>query len=482
MVGILADSQKYDYMGVLICLRNTMTSLQTYLSVLLPFLLFPTSNASYDFTKSIHNHKNAGIGCNMNGQVLNAITVEEKPFVIYNSGCINASPTNNNSYIDVSNCIYGWVVDVVMALEKNCNFTLKSFTMENLTYGDVIEAEDGTFLKSGLFAQIEKFDMILGAPYITIPRMKELNYITDLGFDRMAIFIKNDIGEQNDWWMYGKIFSIEVWLVLFGIALFPSLLISTKDFLLHDEKLGSVGEIVSKFMSSFALNFGGNFFHSRNRALVLIAHLSYGIIIWIFFRGSLTSKLTSRSYNYPFTTLEELSGTHYSLLTMNKDSKAANDFLNAPQHSVYHKILKNNMDDGSSFVGVEDAFQKMFEKPLVATYFYEQVGSHSLAKRRLFCETLIPWRSLIHFPYSVAFNKDFKFFESINLAVHKLKESGLVKRYIAKYDKVVPQKCVKNEEVTIGYEKTFPLFIFLFSAMCVSVLYMFIVEILFKKK
>ena len=179
MVGILADSQKYDYMGVLICLRNTMTSLQTYLSVLLPFLLFPTSNASYDFTKSIHNHKNAGIGCNMNGQVMNAITVEEKPFVIYNSDCINASPTNNNSYIDVSNCIYGWVVDVVMALEKNCNFTLKSFTMENLTYGDVVEAEDGTLIKSGLFAHIEKFDMILGAPYITIPRMKELNYITD---------------------------------------------------------------------------------------------------------------------------------------------------------------------------------------------------------------------------------------------------------------------------------------------------------------
>ena len=166
-------------MSVLPLVRNTMATLQTSFSALLAFLLLSTSNASYDFTKSTHNHKNAGIGCNMNGQVMNAITVEEKPFVIYNSGCINALPTNNNSYIDVSNCIYGWVVDVVMALEKNCNFTLKSFTMENLTYGDVVEAEDGTLIKSGLFAHIEKFDMILGAPYITIPRMKELNYITD---------------------------------------------------------------------------------------------------------------------------------------------------------------------------------------------------------------------------------------------------------------------------------------------------------------
>ena len=459
-----------------------MTTLRNFLTVLLPLLYFPASNAFYDLRKSIHNHRKDGIGCNMNGQVINAITVEEEPFVIYNSSCKDALQTQNNPYIDVSNCIYGWVVDVVMAMEKNCNFTLKSFTIANLTFGDVTEAEDGTLIKSGLFDQIKKFDMILGASFITIHRKKELNYFTDLGFDRMAIFIKNDIGEQNDWWIYGKIFSIEVWLALLGIALFPSLLISTKDFLLYGEKVNSFGEIVSKFMSSFALNFGGNFFHSRNRPLALVAHLSYGIIIWIFFRGSLTSKLTSRSYNYPFSTLEELSRSHYSLLTMNKDSKAANDFLNAPQNSVHYKILKNNMKDDSSFIGVEDAFQKMFDKPFIATYFYEQVGRHSLAKKKLFCETLIPWKSLIHFPYSVAFNKDFKFFESLNIAVHKLKDSGLLKRYIAKYDTIVPQECVKNQEVTIGYEKVFPLFLFLFSAMCASILYMFIVEILLQKK
>ena len=144
MVGILADSQKYDYMGVLICLRNTMTSLQTYLSVLLPFLLFPTSNASYDFTKSINNHKNAGIGCNMNGQVLNAITVEEKPFVIYNSGCINASPTNNNSYIDVSNCIYGWVLGKVLYNNRTSHHShyLKSLLWPKIWQSTCISAAE----------------------------------------------------------------------------------------------------------------------------------------------------------------------------------------------------------------------------------------------------------------------------------------------------------------------------------------------------
>ena len=457
--------------------------MKTLQATLIQTLLLPFTNALFhDFRKVSDGQRKTVEHCNLHGQIVKAITVEEEPFVVFNSTCIDTSHISKNSHIDVTRCVHGWVVEVVKALGNNCNFTLQAYTLSNLTYGDVMETEDGTLAQTGLFAEIEKFDIILGASFITIPRLKVVNYFTDLGFDRMAIFIKNDIGEQEEWWMYVRIFSSEVWLALLSIALIPSILVSIKDSLLHGERVKSISQIGIQFISSFALNFGGNFFDSRNRGLILVSHLSYGIIIWIFFRGSLTSKLTSRIYNYPFTTLEELSNTDYSLFTLNRNTKAANDFLNAPQGSVYHRILENNIDLDKAFIGVEKSFKAMFETSMAATYSYEQVGSHALAKKKQFCETLIPWKSQIRFPYSIAVNIKFKFYDQLNLTVQKLKESGSLKRLIAKYDRMIQNNCMREEEVTIGYEKVFPLFIVLSFGMLGSLLYMFMAEMVCQKK
>ena len=80
--------------------------------------------------------------------------------------------------------------------------------------------------------------MILHAVFITLPRLDIVRFLYPLGHDRMAIFIQNDVGQQNNWSMYTRIFSFEVWMTLLATLLFPTILISLKIFLSIRTKSG----------------------------------------------------------------------------------------------------------------------------------------------------------------------------------------------------------------------------------------------------
>ena len=148
---------------------------------MIQILVIPLTNTLFhDFRKVSDGQRKTVKHCDLYGQIVKAITVEEEPFVVFNSTCMDTLPISNKSHINVTRCVHGWVVEVVKALENNCNFTLQAYTLSNLTYGDVLETEDGTLAQTGLFAEIEKFDMILGASFITIPTLKVVNYFTDL--------------------------------------------------------------------------------------------------------------------------------------------------------------------------------------------------------------------------------------------------------------------------------------------------------------
>ena len=417
-----------------------------------------------------------GSNCDMKKRVLRAITLEEGPHVIYNTSCIGNLPQSNSTYIEITNCIYGWMVDFFLVLEKHCNFKLQVFeSKRDIPYGDVVKIQEEGYNLSGMFAEIANFDMILGATLITLERAEVVNYLYPLVETRMVIFIKNDLDHQNQWLMYCEIFTLEVWVTILAIATLPTFLSALHDVFVFDKTPLSFKGMARKFVASFAYYFGGTFLDRRHRVLILICHLSYGMIIWIFFRGSLTSKLTERAYKYPFASLEELSTTNYWLLTARKDTKVANHFLNAIQNSSREKVWLNNMNH-NSFIGLKIAAENIFEDSTTALYYYEMEGSYHLAMQNKFCKSLIPWKNDKKLLYSVSVNKNFSNFDSINMLAKRMKQSGTIQKFLYKHQ-IVPDTCQEEKHFEIGYEKVFPLFLILIAAMIISILYMLIIEL-----
>ena len=77
--------------------------------------------------------------CDFNGKTLNAITVEEKPYIIFNQSCMVNLNSTSEGFIKVTSCIDGWIMDTANILAQKCNFTLDIFTKEGMIFGDAIE-------------------------------------------------------------------------------------------------------------------------------------------------------------------------------------------------------------------------------------------------------------------------------------------------------------------------------------------------------
>ena len=62
------------------------------------------------------------------------------------------------------------------------------------------------------------------------------------------------------------------------------------------------------------------------------------------------------------------------------------------------------------------------------------------------------------------------------MVAKRMKGSGMIQKLYARY-KIVPVECKMEEEtVEMGYEKVFPLFLFLMGAMIISFLCMVVIE------
>ena len=430
-------------------------------------------------------------GCDLKNRVVTAITFEEGPHVFYNHSCIDGLPVSDSSYSEVTHCITGWLVDFFHVLEKHCNFELRVKALKkNIPFGDVVKEKDGGYHTTGYFDEIQHFDCILAATLITEDRSKIVNYLYPLLETKTAIFISKDkLSQQFDWWMYFEVFSPKDWAIILSVAILPTILSVIHKKLALNEKPTFL-DVGSLYVASLGVHFGGDFLDKRNRVLVLICHLPYGILIWIYYQATLTSKLTERAYDYPFETLGELSSTNYKLLTDSNTSFGANNFIHAIQNTPQEKVYQNNMGE-DSFIGKTEAANKMFAEKSTAWYFYELEAAYHLAMQNKFCKALIPWKSDTKLLYSVGFNKNFTYLDDINMVAMRMKQSGMIQKFFFQHD-IVPENCEEKEKeelgtesaiilrLGLGKEKMLPLFAFLFGAMVISFLYMVAVEFAFK--
>ena len=422
----------------------------------------------------------SNFNCNMNGTKIRAITVMEGPHVMYDNACLNASKPAYETYLDISTCAKGWMVEFMHIITENCNGSLQLLKPRyHESLGDVVFSINGKLKSMGLYADIDKFDMILSASVITEARARVVKYLDPVTSTRMGFFIKNDHKAlENDWLMYFNIFTPSVWILILTMAFLPSALISTTEFLKKANLLLSFKELIKSFLAALAMPFGGHFFKGQNRITILLCHFFYGIMIWIYFRGSLTSKLTQRSYILPFESLEELSQTSYLISTEVNETLAANDFKRSSNGSIWRKLFHGNMES-KSFVGIDEGVERMMTDPHHTYYSFVSETKFYLSKKRLQCHTLIPWQSSQETSEAIPIRKDFPYFDILNMETKKIKQSGLISLLISRYKGIQTQCDEGKHHVEIGYEKVMLLFFILFGAACLALIFLIVIEVPF---
>ena len=254
--------------------------------------------------------------CDLKGQIVRGVTTEEPPHTMIDWTCI-AQNTDANS------CVSGMVMDIITEVAESCNFKLQLHVKEKGSkFGDVEEA-NGTLITSGLFKGFETpyqdrdFDFISNPVVMKAIRAKVVDFTAPYHETRYITVIRNDLSHENHWFMYLSIMSKEVWILMFLTLFIPSVILSLEEVLLQKRNF-RLKTFISNLYGTFTANFGGNFLGNQRtvpRMTALAFHLCYGIIIWMYFRAVLTSRLTERHHDLPFKNLDELSESNYELVT-----------------------------------------------------------------------------------------------------------------------------------------------------------------------
>ncbi len=140
--------------------------------------------------------------------------------------------------------------------------------------------------------------------------------------------------------------------------------------------------------AAFAANFGRKMTkmpgHSGSKWAVFICLLA-GSIMWIYYRASLTSKLSVEEKVLPFSTLSELADSPYRLGVPSRGHAYGEIFANHERGTIYEKVFENNMDS-NSFFSMRDGLNWILEEPQRA---YFQLLQATNAIKEFHCKVYV---------------------------------------------------------------------------------------------
>ena len=408
--------------------------------------------------------------CEFNGRLVKIITSAEPPHVIIDEYMSKTPLIEQFGTYNVSNFVSGILVDLINQISLECNFKYEIHVDQDPeSYGGVWRDENGTIHPYGMFKHVQdsEFEIILGNAIVEYEATYVVDFFATILTSRIVIAIRNDLSDQLDTWMVWRIMKPQVWLVIFVISLLPPIILSLHDFLTQKSYIQG---FLPKLFATLASNFGGNFIKSQNsgasilqKVTIFVYHFFHGIIIWILFRASLTSELSSLSYKKPFHDLESLLSTNYLLMTDSPDNDLSIPFMYSSHQSIENQVYLQNMDPNQSFLPLDKALKNLFEMPNRALYFYEFELFHGSSYKFDYCDALILWTSAQPVHYSMAAKKNLTQFKAMNSVIKKLGETGSIDRLVHKYAPMTETSCENKdpEGNRIGYDKLLPAFVML---------------------
>ena len=170
-------------------------------------------------------------------------------------------------------------------------------------------------------------DVIVTALTVSRERFDVVNFSPPLGLETYAIFIsRSGASEELSWASFLLPFSRTLWLVLAANVLLVVSLVNTFQGMLDKDKGWNIncGKFLSQYWMIFCSYFGRdpkNFPKDRNGSsffqTIAFIVLLCNNVVFMTYRASLTSELSTRRSKLPFTSLEEFHGTNYQQVDIN---------------------------------------------------------------------------------------------------------------------------------------------------------------------
>lgn len=417
------------------------------------------------------------MNCNFNGTKIKSITALSSPYLMLTSGYNGTWDETSDTFI-INAYSHGLMIDIIKSLGDFCNFTYEIHLRRDQIYGDIVEFDNGTVLKSGHFEtflnESLSFDLILMANTMTVSRMKYIKFLHPTAGDQHVMVIKNDLDERFNRFLYMNPFDYDVWLLLILLTLCPFLILILEDVLLSKEKV-TLTNLASKLSASIAINFGGNFLSKISQRRLILVYFFNGIIIWISYRAQITAGFNQKILKMPFRNLNTLIETDYFMTTTSKHGATGSMFFNAQPGTIEQLVFLNNMNLESSFIGNIKGLQELHSQFNRVHFTYMQGVLQNLDKNVDECDLLFVWKSPIKHQFAMGVHKKSKYYESLNWALIKLAEKGILKKLQSKHFKT-PKTCHGPESgKPLGFDKTGSAFLMFATAVLCSVIF-FIIE------
>ena len=165
--------------------------------------------------------------------------------------------------------------------------------------------------------------MIATSLTLTEDRLEAINFLLPIGFETYAVFIsRSSSSEELSWTTFSLPFSKMLWIALIINALLLLIFMKVFQWLIHRDKTKKLTVLIADAVSNYWMILcsylgrkptsfptdrrGSSFFQ-----VVTFVVLFCGNVIFMAYRASLTSELSSVRPKLPFTSLEELYQTDY---------------------------------------------------------------------------------------------------------------------------------------------------------------------------
>ena len=456
----------------------------------LVFLLILCSNFEYTLAKVYKLKEFEDIldrnlnvpDCDFDGTTIKGLTVLYPPLTAIDPHQVESLTFDNQTQsYDITQFAHGLIIQIIQLLSQACNFNYDIHLGRHVyEFGTVNHYPNGTIQGTGLFDYFVKptdFDIIWADLNYSPERFEHIDALPPFSYDRLALVIRNDFGNNFDPWMFINPIKIEVWMTILGISISIASFISIHNHFL-DKQSFALQDLLKKAVQGFSSNFGGDFlsedFHKSAR-IAAFAVFTFGLLVWNYYQSYIISGLAKHKPNYPFNNLEGLAQSNYFLTTSSANmGLVGKRFYLASPGSIEEQIFANNMNTKESFIGTPASLKLIQEQHGIAHFtFLKYILQEQQRLNIPFCDLVPVWKAPTIEGTYFALRKNSKYFPGLKRQMMKLIESGQLTRLEEIHYKLPSRKQCNPEVAPVGMDKLCSLFILLVSALVTSLFVLF---------
>ncbi|XP_059096592.1 probable glutamate receptor [Tigriopus californicus] len=403
------------------------------------------------------------------GQNLVVLTERHLPWVNFldtdlRAANIKVSPSGDVWYSIDHSKVRGYFKTIFLdILGSQMNFSTSLYVRKDRKWGSKTRSGQWT----GIFSSLIKREADIGMAALTInpSRFEVADFLIPLGTETYGIFIRRIGREEWSWQSYLKPFQDYLWIGLVLHVIVVALVIQFLGLVLRGTNR-PLKKWINEYWESCWMVFGSYFgrrppetggkFESSQKYLLFGICLG-GNVIFMAYRASLTSELSIRRTQLPFSTMEEFLKSDFKLSLPSYYDLYQEIFSAAPPNSIFNQVYQ------AKVVGKEDAFfdsesdglDKLMVEPDSGVFY----NVESFADYKMYqCQIVAPWVTLFPDLLSVAFPKDSVFFPFIQYQTMRLLDQGTSSRALKAILRDVSGTCEVQQQSGLGLHKLVSLF------------------------